>query len=46
MRAGQGILSNRLGYLGGYGWAVLCARVCVEYPQVWIDAARGVAGRH
>jgi hypothetical protein len=34
----QGLYSNILGYLGGFSWAVLVAKVCVEYHD--LDAAQ------
>lgn len=30
----QGLYSNSLGYLGGFSWAVLVAKACMEYPDV------------
>ena len=31
---GQGLYSNILGYLGGFSWAVLVAKICMDYPQL------------
>ena len=30
----QGLYSNILGYLGGFSWAVLVAKVCMECPDL------------
>jgi poly(A) polymerase Pap1 len=30
---GRGLYSNRLGYLGGYGWSLLAARICQLYQK-------------
>lgn len=30
----QGIYGNILGYLGGFSWAVLVARVCIDHPEL------------
>ena len=30
---GQGLYSNILGYLGGFSWAVLVAKTCIENPE-------------
>ena len=31
---GNGLYSNILGYLGGFSWAVLVARVCIDHPDL------------
>ena len=30
----KGLCSNTLGYLGGFSWATLVAKACIEFPKV------------
>ena len=38
----QGLYSNILGYLGGFSWAMLVAKICVDNPD---RDASGILGR-